>query len=145
MAYGFRSEGRSGGGYGGGRQGGFRKPFNSPRAPVREGEEVDVLIESVGEKGDGIAKIKGFVIFVPNTKANESVRIRIKKVLDKVGFGEVVGRDVEAKVVSGPKKSKSSSEVSDLKSDEPKASEDKLSKELENEDEVEEEQDDEEF
>ena len=141
MAYGFRSEGRRQGGFGE-RQGG-RKPFSSPRAPVREGEEVDVLIESVGEKGDGIAKIKGFVIFVPNTKANENVRIRIKKVLNKVGFGEVIGREVEAKVVPGSKKSKPSSEVSDLKEDEPKASEDKLSKELENEDDIEEQEDDE--
>lgn len=136
MAYGFRSEGRSSGGYGGGR-----KPFNSaPRAPVREGEEIDVLIESVGEKGDGIAKIKGFVIFVPNTKANEAVRIKVKKVLNKVGFGEVVGKSVEAKVVPAAKKAKSSEEVSDLKADEPAESENKLSKEFENEDDLEEEE-----
>jgi len=140
MGYGFRSEGRSGRGFGGGGQGGFRKPFNSPRAPVREGEEVDVIIESVGEKGDGIAKIKGFVIFVPNTKANEAVRIKIKKVLDKVGFGEVMGKVVEAKAMP---KGATSEEVSDLKVDEPPVSEDKLSKELENEDEIEEQADDE--
>ena len=36
-------------------------------APVREGEELDVKIEAVGEKGDGIAKVKGFVLFVPNS------------------------------------------------------------------------------
>jgi len=145
MADGFRSGGRSGGGYGGGRSsggyGGGRGSFNSaPRAPVREGEEVDVLIESVGEKGDGIAKIKGFVIFVPNTKANEAVRIKVKKVLNKVGFGEVVGKSVEAKVVPAKKIKGESDEVSDLKSDEPPASEDKLTKEFENEDDLEEEE-----
>lgn len=70
--------------FGGG--GGDRRSF----APVRVGEEVDVKIEAVGEKGDGIAKIKGFVIFVPNVKQGEEVKIKITKVLRKVGFGEVV-------------------------------------------------------
>ena len=149
MGYGFNSEGRSGGsrGYGGGqRRGGFggnRGGFgnSSPRAPVKEGEEIDVLIESVGEKGDGIAKIKGFVIFVPNTQANQSVRIKVKKVLNKVGFGEVIGKAVDALSVPIPKGR--SEEVSDLKADEPKESEAKLTKELENEDELEEQADDE--
>lgn len=60
-------------------------------APVQVGQEIDVKIEAVGEKGDGIAKIKGFVIFVPNVKAGDEVKIKITKVLRKVGFGEVVG------------------------------------------------------
>ena len=59
-------------------------------APVKVGEELDVKIEAVGEKGDGIAKIKGFVLFVPNTKQGDEVKIRITKVLRKVGFAEVV-------------------------------------------------------
>lgn len=60
-------------------------------APVKAGEEINVKIEAVGEKGDGIAKVKGFVIFVPNTKQGEDVRVKITKVLKKVAFGEVVG------------------------------------------------------
>jgi predicted RNA-binding protein with TRAM domain len=59
--------------------------------PVREGEEIDVTIEAVGEKGDGIAKQKGFVLFVPNTKAGERVKIKITRVLSKVGFAQVIG------------------------------------------------------
>lgn len=62
-------------------------------APIKVGEELDVKIEAVGEKGDGIAKVKGFVIFIPNTKAGEEVKIRITKVSKKVGFGEVIGED----------------------------------------------------
>lgn len=60
-------------------------------APVNVGDEVDVRIEAVGEKGDGIAKIKGFVLFIPNTKENQTVKVRITKVLQKVGFAEVIG------------------------------------------------------
>ena len=76
------------GGFGGGRG------FNNDRQltpPVRDGEEVDVTIEAVGEKGDGIAKVKGFVIFVPGTKAGERVRIKVTRVLQKVGFGQALG------------------------------------------------------
>lgn len=60
-------------------------------APVRVGEEIDVTIEGNGEKGDGIAKVNGFVIFVPNVSKGDTVKIKITKVLKKVGFAEVVG------------------------------------------------------
>jgi predicted RNA-binding protein with TRAM domain len=73
----------------GSRDGGFRRQSNF--VPVNVGEEIDVKIEAVGEKGDGVAKVKGFVLFVPNVKEGETVRIRVTKVLRKVGFAEVVG------------------------------------------------------
>lgn len=67
------------------------RPRQQSFAPVRVGEELDVTIEAVGEKGDGICKKKGFVLFVPNTKQGDNVKIRITKVLRKVGFAEVIG------------------------------------------------------
>ena len=69
-------------------RGGFR-PRNF--APVKVGDELDVKIEAVGEKGDGIAKKDGFVLFVSGTKQGDEVRIRVTRVLQKVGFAEVVG------------------------------------------------------
>jgi len=60
--------------------------------PVKEGDIIDVKIESKGEKGDGIARISGFVIFVPGTKEGDEVKIKITKVLRKVGFAEVAGK-----------------------------------------------------
>ena len=74
---------REGGGFGG-----PRRTF----APVKVGEELDVTIEAVGEKGDGIAKKNGFVLFVPGVKEGQQVKIRVTKVLRKVGFAEVVGQ-----------------------------------------------------
>ena len=71
---------------------GFEQRF----APVNVGDELDVKIEAVGEKGDGIAKKEGFVLFVPNTKEGQEVRIRITKVLRKMGFAEVVGESEAA-------------------------------------------------
>lgn len=61
-------------------------------APVKVGAELDVKIEGVGEKGDGIAKVQGFVLFVPGVKAGDQVRIKVTRVLAKVGFAEVLGK-----------------------------------------------------
>ena len=60
-------------------------------APVKVGDELEVTIEAVGEKGDGVAKKDGFVLFVPCTKQGDKVKIRVTRVLRKVGFAEVVG------------------------------------------------------
>ena len=60
-------------------------------APVREGDEIDVKIEAIGDKGDGIAKKDGFVLVIPGTQVNDEVRVRVTKVLRRVGFAEVVG------------------------------------------------------
>ena len=76
----------------GDRFGGSR--FNERRsfAPVKVGDELDVKIEAVGEKGDGVAKKDGFVLFVPNTSEGDEVKVRVTKVLRRVGFAEVVGK-----------------------------------------------------
>src|SRR3989344_4450227 len=72
---------------------GGRRDFGSRSfvAPVKVGDELDVKIEAVGEKGDGIAKKDGFVLFVAGTKQGDNVKIRVTRVLQKVGFAEVVG------------------------------------------------------
>lgn len=59
-------------------------------APVKAGETYEVAINAVGGKGDGIAKVKGFVLFVPNTQKGDYVKVRVTKVLQNVGFAEVV-------------------------------------------------------
>ncbi len=67
------------------------RPNRSFEAPIKVGDEVDVKIEGIGEKGDGIAKKDGFVIFVPNVKEGDEVKIKVTRVLRRVGFAEVVG------------------------------------------------------
>jgi predicted RNA-binding protein with TRAM domain len=73
--------------------GGGSRDMNRDRsfAPVKVGDELDVKIEAVGGKGDGIAKKNGFVLFVPGVKEGDEVKIRVTKVLKKVGFAEVAG------------------------------------------------------
>ncbi len=58
--------------------------------PVSVGDVHEVKIEAIGSEGDGIAKINGFVVFVPGVQVNDTVTIRITKVLKRYGFAEVV-------------------------------------------------------
>ena len=59
--------------------------------PVSEGQTIDVLIESVGDKGDGVAKVQGFVIFVAGTKKGETCKIQITRVSTNVAFAKKIG------------------------------------------------------
>jgi len=63
--------------------------------PLKEGEIREMEIIGVGEKGDGIGKIEGFVVIVPNTKTGDKVQVKITAVRGKVSFGEVVGEGSE--------------------------------------------------
>ena len=68
------------------------RSFVPQQAPVKVGDELDAIIEGVGEKGDGFTRKDGFVLFVPNVQKGDNVRIKVNKVLRKVGFAEVVGQ-----------------------------------------------------
>ncbi|HLD10875.1 MAG TPA: TRAM domain-containing protein [Candidatus Nanoarchaeia archaeon] len=60
-------------------------------APVKEGDIVDLKIEADGTKGDGIAKVEGFIVFVKDAKKGDELKVKITRVLDKYAFGEVLG------------------------------------------------------
>ena len=87
-------------------------------APVKVGDELDVKIEAVGEKGDGIAKKDGFVLFVPGTKQGDEVRIKVTRVLQKVGFAEVVGEKASSESESEEAQEESYEEPSEESSSE---------------------------
>jgi predicted RNA-binding protein with TRAM domain len=71
-------------------KGGFkRKSFNLPK-PVEVGKEYDVEISEVGAKGDGIARINNFVVFVPNTSKGEKVRVKINSIGRSFAIAEKV-------------------------------------------------------
>jgi predicted RNA-binding protein with TRAM domain len=58
--------------------------------PVKVGDEREVTIENVASKGDGIAKIEGFVIFVPGTNVGDKVKIKITELRRTCAIGEKV-------------------------------------------------------
>ena len=58
-------------------------------APVAEGTEYDVTIEDIAREGDGIARVQGFVIFVPGTKIGDNVKIKVDKVMRRFAIASV--------------------------------------------------------
>jgi 23S rRNA (uracil1939-C5)-methyltransferase len=66
----------------------FREESRS--VPVEEGETYEVTIQDIARQGDGIARIEGFVIFVPGTKVGDEVQIKVERVLPKFAFASVV-------------------------------------------------------
>ena len=58
-------------------------------APVSAGAVHDVKIEGIAREGDGIARIQGFVIFVPGTKIGDNVSITIEKVMRKFAIASL--------------------------------------------------------
>jgi predicted RNA-binding protein with TRAM domain len=63
---------------------------NSTSVPIEEGETYDVTIQDIARQGDGIARIEGFVVFVPNTRVGDEVQIKVERVLPKFAFATVV-------------------------------------------------------
>lgn len=57
--------------------------------PVSEGEVVELDIEDLGSKGDGIARVEGFVVFVPGGEVDETYDVEITSVGRKFAFGEI--------------------------------------------------------
>ncbi len=82
------------GGYGR-REGGYGRRSYGPRfppKPVEVGKEYDVEIQETSRRGEGIARIKGLVVFVPNTKPGDKVKVRITRISRRFCEAEVVGK-----------------------------------------------------
>lgn len=75
--------------------GGFRDRYQDRESdmpkPVKAGEEYDVEISEVGAKGDGIARINNFVVFVSEAKKGEKIKVKITEVRNRFAIGEKVG------------------------------------------------------
>ncbi|TRZ67273.1 MAG: translation initiation factor IF-2 subunit beta [Methanothrix sp.] len=63
-----------------------------PKDVLEEGETYELRVESVGNKGDGIAKMDKYLIFIPNTVKGEIVRAKINKISGTLAFAELVER-----------------------------------------------------
>jgi predicted RNA-binding protein with TRAM domain len=87
MSFGQRG-GYNRGGFGGNRNSGFGG--SSFKKPVEVGKEYDVTISDTSRRGEGIAKIDGFVIFVPGTKVGQKARVKVTQVSPRFASGQLV-------------------------------------------------------
>jgi predicted RNA-binding protein with TRAM domain len=66
--------------------GGFNK--GSPiQKPVEVGKQYEVDVTEISRKGDGIAKVQGFVVFV---EVRNKIKVEIKEVADRFAKATIV-------------------------------------------------------
>jgi predicted RNA-binding protein with TRAM domain len=58
--------------------------------PVELGQELEVNIIDICPSGDGITKIRGYIITVPKAKPRDRVKIKVTQVGEKSAVGEII-------------------------------------------------------
>ena len=75
---------------------GAHRPVKVPRVAIVDGPALvvgntyEVLIQDLGKKGDGIAKLDKYIIFVPGTSKGTTVKVKINNISGTSAFGQVV-------------------------------------------------------
>jgi predicted RNA-binding protein with TRAM domain len=80
------SKSRQGGSYEGRR--GHGKGFK--RYPVELGEELEVDITEMSPKEEGIAKVQGLVVYIPNAKSGDHVKIKVTRIDGQTAKAEII-------------------------------------------------------
>lgn len=81
-----RGRGRS---YGGDGSKGFNRGSPTTK-PVEVGGTYEVNITEISSKGDGIARIQGFIIFVENGKVQNKIKVKVTEVRDRFAKASIV-------------------------------------------------------
>ncbi len=69
----------------------IRKPAKAvEEVALKEGGVYEMMIQDIGRKGDGIAKMDKYIIYVPGTAKGSIVKVEIEKVTGNLAFGHVV-------------------------------------------------------
>ncbi len=80
----------------------FGRSNEFPPKPVEVGKEYDVEIQEMSRRGEGVARIQGLVVFIPNTKTGDHVKIRVKSISRRFAEAEVVGGEEAEKKEDQP-------------------------------------------
>jgi predicted RNA-binding protein with TRAM domain len=84
------------------REGGYRGPRRFPPKPVNVGQEYEIDIKEMSQRGDGIARVEGFVVFVPKANLGDHARIRVTRVSSKFAEAELIERQKHEEKETGP-------------------------------------------
>jgi predicted RNA-binding protein with TRAM domain len=85
------------------RRGFGRRSF--PPKPVEIGKEYEVDVQETSRRGEGIARIKGLVTFIPNAKPGDHVIIRITRISRRFAEAEVVEQEAAEEKEEGKEES----------------------------------------
>jgi len=59
--------------------------------PVEAGKEYDVEVTEISRRGDGVAKVQGFIIFVKGARVGDKVRIKVESVGPRFAIATSLG------------------------------------------------------
>lgn len=63
--------------------------------PVETGKEYDVQITETSRRGDGIARVQGFVVFVKEGRVGQNVKVKITNVGERFATAEIVSQPAQ--------------------------------------------------
>jgi translation initiation factor 2 subunit 2 len=61
-----------------------------PMVNLKEGMQCDVTIKDIGKKGDGVAYIDKYIVYVAGAVKGSTVKIKIDKISGTVAFGRII-------------------------------------------------------
>ena len=68
-----------------------RKTNTEDQGPaIEEGKELEVQIESISKKGDGVAHVGKYILYVSGAKAGQTVKVRITRISGSVAFTQKI-------------------------------------------------------
>lgn len=60
------------------------------RPPVHDGQVLELEVTEQGSRGDGVARLHGYVVFVKDSHPGDRGKVRITRATNKCAFGEFV-------------------------------------------------------
>jgi translation initiation factor 2 subunit 2 len=67
-----------------------RAAVEAKKDAIEEGEVYEFKIESVGSKGDGIAKVDKYIVYITGATKKEVIKAKVKRISGTVAFAEPV-------------------------------------------------------
>jgi predicted RNA-binding protein with TRAM domain len=94
-----------------GRFGGSR--FGGPK-PVESGKEYDVQVTEISRKGDGVARIQGFIVFVKGGRVGQKTKVRVTHVGDRFATAETINGGEQQQVEQHVEQHQSAEQSQDI-------------------------------
>ncbi|MEM3047783.1 MAG: TRAM domain-containing protein, partial [Candidatus Bathyarchaeia archaeon] len=54
------------------------------------GGEYEVDVKEVSRRGDGVARVGGFVVFIPNSRPGDHITVKVTQVRDRFAIAEKI-------------------------------------------------------
>ncbi len=71
------------------------QPETGQQVPFKEGDVLEVTIQDMNDIGQGIAKINNFTVIVPDSEVNQTVKVKLTRIIGGVGYGDIYEEEEE--------------------------------------------------